>query len=363
MATIILFLVILALLILVHEIGHFTVAKIFGIRVDEFGLGLPPRAVGKKLGETIYSLNWIPFGGFVRIFGENPDEESLEGPESSRSFARKGKWIQTAVLAAGVGGNFVFAWLLISIGFISGLPTPVDYQGPGRVENPRLVITSVLPHSPAEAAGLKTGDRLTSLGANGATIQTPTVDRVEKLISESVNAISIGYTRGAVSAEAVVNPNTRVVPGKKAIGISMDMIGTLRLPFFEAIVEGARTTVSLTKDVALGIGHFLLGALTGHADFSQVTGPVGIAGMVGDARALGFIFVLSFTALISINLAIINLIPFPALDGGRLFFVLIEAIKGSPIKPKIANTFNTVGFALLILLMLLITFHDIAKLF
>lgn len=143
----------------------------------------------------------------------------------------------------------------------------------------------------------------------------------------------------------------------------MDMVGTLTLPVFEALYVGAITTGELTWETAVGIFGFLKNVFVGHADFSEVSGPVGIIGIVGDASTLGIVHLASLVAMISINLAIINLLPFPALDGGRLFFLLIEAIKGSPIKPVIANTANGIGFILLILLMVVVTYHDIAKLF
>jgi regulator of sigma E protease len=146
------------------------------------------------------------------------------------------------------------------------------------------------------------------------------------------------------------------------IGVALDMVGTLKLPLHKALIEGAQLTASITWGTIKSFGMLITGAFTGKASINDVTGPVGIVGVVGDAARFGFVYLLSFTALISINLAVINLVPFPALDGGRLLFLLIEKIKGSRISPKIANTANAIGFALLIILMLVITYHDIAKL-
>lgn len=359
---IILFIILLAVLILVHEAGHFAAAKIFGIRVDEFGLGFPPRLAGKKIGETVYSLNWIPFGGFVKIFGENPDRDSLEGPESARSFSRKGKWIQAAVLSAGVFGNLVFGWLLMSAGFMSGLPAPADFGASAAVANPRLTVTAVLPGSPAEKAGLKSGDVILSLRAGGAELGQPSLDGAESFIGGSGGSVQVTYLRGSEEGTVSAAPEGGLVPGRRAIGIGMDMIGTLKLPFFEALWEGAKTTGALAATVAIGLFHLAKSAFAGAASLNDVTGPVGIVSMVGDVWQLGIVYLISFTALISVNLAVINLIPFPALDGGRLFFLLIEAIKGSPIRPKVANTINTIGFAALVILMVVITYHDIVKL-
>lgn len=389
--SVIIFIIILAVLILVHEFGHFIVAIKSGIKVSEFGIGFPPRI--KKLfrwKETDFTLNWIPFGGFVKIFGENPDEESISGPDSTRSFVNKPKWIQALVLVAGVSFNIIFAWLLISAGFMSGLPTPVDYDGAGTVENARVVITSVSKDSPAQKANLKTGDIIVSVSTMSASSQAGNTTSGKNILSapltpknvsdfiknvgdtkeakaksdEKADAkIDIVYTRGETELHTSVTPVAGIIADYKAIGISMDLIGTLRLPFYQAFWEGAKTTVSLLRAIVVGLYGFLHDIILGRGGFSQVTGPIGIVGMVGDVSHLGFIFVLSFTAFISLNLAVINLLPFPALDGGRLLFVLIEAIRRKPISARVANTCNGIGFALLILLMVAVTVHDVIKLF
>ena len=160
-----------------------------------------------------------------------------------------------------------------------------------------------------------------------------------------------------------LEPSESVIDGRFALGISMDEVGTLRLPLSLALWHGIKTSVSLFIETAKGIGNLLLDAARGHGDLSQITGPVGIVGIVGNASALGLIYVLTLSAFISINLAVINLLPFPSLDGGRLLFVLIEAVKGSPVNPRFFNWANTIGFAMLILLMLTITIRDIGNLF
>jgi len=360
---ILIFLIILALLVLVHELGHFLVAKKNGVRVDEFGLGFPPRIYGKKFGETVYSLNAVPFGGFVKIFGENA--ESLETPEgivedSSRSLAHKGKLIQSAVLVAGVSFNVIFAWLIISLGLVFGMPTAVDSQNATGVTDARVVVTSVVPKSPAERAGLKAGDMLLSLKTATKTLeQNVSPETVHKFIAESSEPITISYKRGAKISEVNVGAEKGIVLGARAIGISMDMLGILKLPAYRAFLEGGVRTAQLFKTVAVNIFYFLRDAFTGHADLTQVAGPIGMVALVGEAHDLGLAYLIFFTALLSINLAVINLIPFPALDGGRLVMVLIEAVKGSPLKPKLVSGLNTVGFALLIILMLAVSWHDV----
>ncbi len=375
--TVIIFFIILAILILSHEFGHFIVAKRAGVRVDEFGLGFPPKVFGWKYGETEYTLNLLPLGGFVKIFGETPDEESLAGPDISRSLVHKPKWVQALVLVAGVTCNIILAWLLISIGFMIGLPTPADQIGKYDTATPiHLLITSVSPESPADLAKLKAGDELVGLStANNSQITTPpnpTPESIQQFIAEHPNEkLTLNYRRGKIFKDpnvpiesVTVTPLTGIVSDRAAIGIGMDEIAQVRKPFFIALWEGLTLTLRLWWLTIQSLFTIIRDSFVGQQNvIGGITGPVGLVGLVGDAQTLGFIYLLSFTAFISINLAVINLVPFPALDGGRLLFLLIEKIKGSPISPKIAHTLNYVGFGLLLLLMAFVTYHDIAKLF
>jgi len=355
---IIIFLIVLSALVLVHEAGHFFVAKYFGIRVDEFGLGYPPKA--KRLFTwrgTDFTLNWLPFGGFVKIFGENYDETSNLGVgQPSGSFQHKNRGIQSAVLVAGVIGNFIFAWFLISLAFMIGMPTPEGLGIP--ITDSHTVITEIVPNSPAQLAGLKSGDTITSVSG----ISDISPDSIIKLISESDKPIELTISRGVETLSKTISPTSGIVEGKQAIGIGLDNVGIAKLSFFRSISEGLKYTTELTKVIAVALGSFIMSAFVGEANLSQVTGPIGLVGIVGDVSALGFVYLISFTALISINLALINLLPFPALDGGRLLFVIIEAIRRKAIPAKIFNIVNNVGFLILIMLMLLVTFRDVVRL-
>lgn len=364
--SVILFLIILVILILVHEFGHFIVAKRFGIRVDEFGIGFPPKAVTlAKYKGTEYTLNWLPLGGFVKIFGENPNEESLRGPDRARSFVHKPKIVQATVLFAGVAFNILFAWILFSVVFMLGMPSALSEEEVGSSHSVRLIISEVLKDSPAEMAGLMSGDELLSLstieGSAGELFPSTVSDFI---MEQEGKEIAISVKRGEEVKEILLVPELGVIegePSRPAIGVAMGLIGRLQFSPPAALWQGAKFTVEITKLIAVAIFTFLLSAVTLSANLSEIAGPVGIVSLVGDASALGFVFILNFTAFISINLAIINLLPVPALDGGRLLFLLIEVIKGSPIKPSIANTVNTIGFALLILLMLVVTYSDILR--
>ena len=361
--SIIIFIVILLVLVVSHEFGHFIVAKKSGIRVDEFSFGFPPKIWGKKVGETTYNLNALPFGGYVKIFGENGDDVTITEEDKKRSFTSKPRYIQALVLVAGVVMNFLVAWLLLSVGFMSGLPSSTSMAPKGGVmANQYLTITSVNKGSPAELAGLKAGDKIIKLSNVDDYTTTPSAESVQYFIRKhGIENIKIDIERGPEAKEINVTPSINK-EGTPAIGIAMDMIGTLKLPIHKAVWEGLKLTSDITAGTAVGFYKLISNAIIGKGDMSAVTGPIGIIGVVGDAAKFGFIYLLSFTALISINLAVINLLPFPALDGGRLLFLLIEKIKGSRINPKIGNWVNMIGFGLLMILMIFITYHDIVKL-
>ncbi len=385
--TFIIFLIILGVLVFVHELGHFLAAKKAGVRVDEFGLGYPPRAkvIGKKWG-TLFTLNWVPFGGFVKIFGEDYEENEISPQESSSSesprvssqssarlssedfpegknFTQASKKWQAAILCAGVAFNIFFAWFLFSISFMFGVPAPVDNDFGGNVKNPSLTIIEIINGLPAQDAGLKAGDKIKELSSNIGVLEFPTTDNVSDFINNSSDEISIQVDRGGEILDFEIIPEIDDSQNKKLIGINMDMVGMLSLPIHKAIYQGGRSTVEISILTVKGITGLIKDAVRGKANMSQVSGPVGIIGLVGDASRLGFSYLMTFTALISINLAVINLVPFPALDGGRVLFVIIESITRKPINHKVANILNTVGFFLLISLMLIITYRDILKLF
>lgn len=357
--SIILFIVVLALLILVHEFGHFLIAKLGKVRVDEFGLGLPPKVWNYKYGETTYSINWLPFGGFVKIFGEDPNEENINGPDSKRSLVNKPKWLQASVLIAGVGFNIILAWLIISTNLVIGMPVGLESLPNGlRVENESLAIVGVLKDSPAERAGLKTGDLLISLKSG--------IDKKESLTPEAVKDFIVSHQTQAVTIQYKRDnqvENLTLKPEGKLIGISMSRIGLVTVAWWQAPFYGAYFTYQLSVGTLMSLGQFAKGLVSDSSSaLAGIAGPIGIYSLMADAGRLGIVYLLNFIALISVNLAILNLLPFPALDGGRLLFVIIEAITRRPIKPIIANTLNLIGFALLIILMIVIAGSDILKL-
>jgi regulator of sigma E protease len=368
---IILFLVILSILVFVHELGHFLLAKWNGIRVDSFAIGFPPTLWQKKVGETTYKINLLLFGGYVSIHGEDPTEESLTGPDSGRSMANKSWWRQISVLIAGIVFNMLFAWMVLTIILWIGAPMSVrDAVLP--IQDPHMTVLSVLPDSPAEEAGLKMGDQIESItlissragGANDeVVVHHP--DDTDATITAIRNADTVTMTVTSAhdeqSHDVTIIPATGILDDAegKAIGITLDVVGIARANFFQGITHGFQQTVYMTGGMVRGLWDLVTGSLS----VKYITGPVGLVGMVGQASSVGLVSVLMLMAIISINLAVINVIPFPALDGGRILFVIIEKIKGSRIPPAIGNTVNMIGFGLLMLLMLLITVKDVVHLF
>ncbi|MBI3632922.1 MAG: site-2 protease family protein [Candidatus Vogelbacteria bacterium] len=381
--TIIIFIFILAVLVLSHEFGHFFLAKLFGIRVDEFGFGFPPRIFSFKKGETIYSINLLPLGGFVKIFGEDPTAEVLDSDnkDADRSLYKKPRYIQATVIVAGVIFNIILAWVAMSFGFMYGLPIPDGFSsfGPDPAQA-KLLVTGVLPGSPAQSAGLRPGVNLVYLSTKDSSIQDLRVEQVQKfIVSHDGEKIFVGYKEPTNSGllvsvgigpldfssntkTAVVIPRKGLVENKPAIGISMNNVGIVKLPLFEAFHAGILAVFSLFVSTFSGLIYFVAGLFTGASSAVSVSGPLGLVGVVGTAASFGPAYLLALIALISTNLAVLNLVPFPALDGGRLFFLLIESVIRRPLHPKIVNALNIAGFLFLLGVMLLVTYSDILKL-
>lgn len=364
--SILLFFLVLFVLILVHEWGHFIVAKKTGMRVDEFGIGFPPKLFSFKKGETEYSFNALPIGGFVRIWGENYEDKNNPTPaesiDSARSFTARPKWAQALVLVAGVTMNILFAWFLFSLTFMVGVPTAVDESVAS--DSAQLYIADVLADSPA--AALPAGSVVTQLQSGETAITNPTPSEFTGLIAATAPApVAVTYTFSDEVSVVEIVPAQNIIPGQSdqyAVGVSLALVDTISQPIPTAILNGLYATGNGLVAITNGLYGLISQAFVGEADFSQVAGPVGIVGMVGDAAAFGLTALLTFTAVISLNLAVINLLPFPALDGGRLVFVAIESITKKTIPAVWAGRLNLLGFGILMLLMIAVTYNDIIRL-
>lgn len=362
--TILLFIAVLVALIVVHEFGHFVAAKLFRMRVDEFGIGYPPRAWGMKRGETEYTLNWLPFGGFVRIFGEDALAAEARPHDIDRAFFSKPRYQQAVVLVAGIAMNLAFAWLLLSITLALGAPRSLSEAEIATVPDAAVFVSSVLSGSPAEEAGFMPGDRVVSIMRGEEMFTSADAGAFTSFVSSASEPLTITVLRNGEEKTLTATPEAGLSPQdpeRLVLGVGVASVGTVQTPWYRAPLEGFTATWNLTQQTTVGLVYFFAGVFTLSADLSQVSGPVGIAGAVGDASASGLAQLMTLTAIISINLALINLLPIPALDGGRLLFVAIEAVLRRPLPRAFQNGVNAVGFGFLILLMLVVTASDIFK--
>ncbi|HEY4523460.1 MAG TPA: M50 family metallopeptidase [Candidatus Paceibacterota bacterium] len=334
----------LSVLIVVHEFGHFFVAKLFKMKVDEFGFGLPPRAWGKKIGETIYSLNWLPFGGYVKLYGEEGGENVTmwEKPTSSSQigFNAERAWKRSAVILAGVTMNFILGWLLVAAVLIIGTP-----QG--------VIITDVKDGSPAAIAGLEAGDRVVGFKSSD--------DFIQFIKGHSGVATDLTFQRGKETLQKKIMPRVNPPSQEGSLGVVL-VEGGGQAGFLEGLWQGLIITGNIVVATFTGLYELLKGIFMGQPDLRGVMGPIGIFGQAEKAGGLGMVYLLQLLALISINLGVINSIPFPALDGGRFLFIILEKIKGSPLSVKTERVANGLGFALLIFLMIAISVRDVVKL-
>lgn len=370
--TVIVFILILSLLVLVHEFGHFIVARKMGVKVDEFGLGFPPRAFGvyknregkwiKIFGNrevadiptTLYSFNWIPLGGFVKIKGENG-----EGAEDQDSFANKKIWKRFSIISAGVTMNFILAAVLLSIGFMAGLPQVLD-EGTKTltIKDPQIQIVEILENSPATEAKLELGDIIVAVGGK----KVSDVSEINSIISVNENMeVDLKIKRGDKELDAKITPQKISGQEEALMGVSLVKTGIISYPWYQSIYMGFATAGHLLVAIIAAFYSIIRDLIIGAPVDTDIAGPVGIAVLTGRVVDMGFIYVLEFAALLSLNLAIINFLPIPALDGGRAAFLILEKIRGRAINARIENIIHTIGFALLMLLVILVTFHDVSK--
>jgi len=354
--TLLIFIVILMALILSHEAGHFFSARFFGVKVEEFGFGLPPRAFGWQGKKTLYSLNYLPFGGFVRIFGEEG-----EGASEAGSFSGKPAGKRALILAAGILANILLAYFAFTALAVAGIPEILtDDEVPGT----RVSLVEVAPGSPADKAGFSPGDKVKKIASEKEEIAPLKISEITGFISKNLGgSLKFSIERNGESLEKTVSPRVNPPEGEGPMGVSLGFLASRKIPFYQAPLEGAFITWQAFKLTVFGFYDIIVSLFKGEGERVQVAGPVGMFGLISSARSSGFASLLMFLGILSVNLAIINLLPIPGLDGGRLFFLLIELVKGTRISPRTSNLFHTAGLIILIALMLLVTYHDIIKLF
>lgn len=349
--TVIVFILILSVLVLVHEFGHFIAAKKFGIYVEEFGIGLPPRLFGIKRGETIYSINYLPFGGFVKLYGEEGAESDKKNKiVKNRAFYTRPVWQRIVVIAAGVVMNFLLAIIVISYIFTQGVMVPTD----------RVHIEKIVENSPAFEAGLVAGDIVTEIADNKITKTEDLISATKKYLDQSVSILVIREGR---ELELQITPRKEYPADQGPMGVLISNFEEKKYSLAEAPVRGLQESVVLSWQLLKGIGQTLWKLVTFQSVSKDVAGPIGIAQMTGDAIKFGRNAVLEMLGLLSLNLAIINILPFPALDGGRLFFVVVEGITGKRIKTNWERYIHQAGMVILLFLILLVTINDLVRIF
>jgi regulator of sigma E protease len=377
MITTIVFILILGLLILVHEAGHFLVARRNGVPSEEFGFGFPPRLVGiykdkegkrrfvfgnkqidetiKEKDETVYSLNLIPLGGFVKIRGE--DKEESQG--DPRSFVNQSVWKRFKILFAGVGMNFVLAMVLFMGAFWLGLPEAITDEMEAR--DPKVQIAQIAPDSPADEVGIEMGDEVVSVIASGGKIfQIKKVGKLQEVIKQNAGKeLQLKLKRpGEGQIVIPVSIREEAPEGQGLLGVQLVRTDFVRHGLLESAWMGVKTVFSMVAMIVIFLVDLIGKLFTSQPVGAEVAGPVGIAVLTGKMTQLGIAHILQFAALLSVNLGVINLLPIPALDGGRILFLAIEKIKGSPVSQKAEGLIHTIGFFLLISLMVLVTVRD-----
>jgi regulator of sigma E protease len=361
------FIILLTLLIIIHELGHFTLAKLFKVEVEEFGFGLPPRAMTIfTSGMTKFTLNWIPFGGFVRLKGEN--EIVVEKRFEKGSFASASFTARILILCGGVFMNFILAFVLLTIGFSVGRWVPQFYTSIEELQQAAdageifletgVYITDVLPGSPAAKAGVVKDSAI-------QTIDGQPVTKPEDVIEYQKGRSTVTYGLMEGKEKKLRNVDIRLVDGKSGVAL-LPFAAKLSAPlrsFSKGVELAGRETVFMTVNTVKGIGGLFRSLLTRGRVPEGITGIVGIAVMTYSSVQEGFMTYLRLVALLSLSLAILNILPLPALDGGRLLFVFVEMIIRRPLNQRFELMTNAIGFFLLIGLIVIITLNDVIHLF
>jgi regulator of sigma E protease len=347
-------------LITLHELGHFLFARKFGVKVEEFGMFLPPRIWGKKFGETLYSINWIPAGAFVKLQGEDSADKS-----DPRSFGSKPIWQRMIIIAAGVISFWIISVVILSGVYMSGAIEAVDDDDPAA--GAKVQIVSVSQNSPARVAGLQMGDVIETIGTEGQdAVQIDKVAQVQEIANANGGKqLTLGIKRGGQSLELALSPRQNPPDGQGAMGIALMRAAQKSYVWWQAIGNGFVATWNMTVSVFDGWGQIIdrLAKNQGMPPGAQMVGPVGIMEMMAKQAELGLSYYLQFVAMISVYLAVFNALPIPALDGGRLMFLVLEAIRRKPVSEKIEQNLTMIFFGVLMLFAIVVTVQDVIRLF
>lgn len=365
LTTIIAFIVGIAILATVHELGHFFAAKIFKVKVEEFGFGFPPRIWAKRKGDTLYSINAIPLGGFVKIYGDEG-----EGEKSVKSLENKKPWQRFIVFISGVTMNFILAWLILTLfyGFGGKAIFPGMWEHNGIINNQKIYITAVEKDTPAEKEGVKAGDVLKKINGENVYLDVTAIESIRTLAaSDKKKPIKITIERDGKELEKSLLTYTGSVDsgGKKVdvqrIGVGLETHGKIQSKWYLAPVTGAVETVRLTRLTVEGIMDLFKNILTSFRITEGVVGPVGIIQMTGTAALLGLDYYILFIAVLSIALGVSNLIPLHPFDGAHIAFLAVEKVIHKPLNEKLKNAVQLTGLGLILLLIAVVTYQDLLR--
>jgi regulator of sigma E protease len=359
--TAVIFLVVLSFLVVIHELGHFLSAKWAGMKVEEFGIGYPPRAVTVYTDSsgTAYTINWLPFGGFVKLYGEDGESQKRANIPVGKAFYTKAVWMRLLVVLAGAIVNFAFGVVAFgAIYSVVGIPTEFEY----------VKIEEVVTGSPAEQAGLEVGDRVTHVVVQSEESRVKTVEEFVGIVGEHRGeTIGVKLEGQEAVVPVYVRTEAEVPEDEGSIGVVISSFGLVKYPWwqmpFRGMVVGLNSAVNFGGLLLVALGEMVGNLVTMGQVPQEVAGPVGIVHTVSREGLLdeGLLAIINFAAILSINLAIVNVLPIPALDGGRALFLLMEMISGRRVPATWERVVNTVGFAFLITLIVLISVRDVAN--
>ena len=360
--TIIIVLVSLVGIVVLHELGHFLLAKKFGVKVEEFGVGIPPRIFGKRIGETVYSLNLLPLGAFVKLYGE---EERVEHP---RSFSQKPVWQRALIVLGGVVAFWIIAAIIFSIiAGVWGLTIAVEDEADQQLIDPKIQVVAVVSNSPADEAGLEIGDIIRALSFENTQLITNKVKEVQDFTNEHRGEeINLTIQRRQETLDLSLVPRPDPPEDQGPMGIELLRVARKTARWYQAPIRGIVTTKDQTLSIVITFGDLLWKKIRGVSlpeGALKVKGIVGIGQVMAQSLESGVENYLFLVAMISIFLALFNILPIPALDGGKLVFLLIEKIRGKPISQKIEQNVTAFFFILLMIIMIFVTIKDIQDFF
>ncbi len=358
----------LIILMVIHEFGHFIIAKKFGVKVEEFGIGYPPRLFGKQVGETLYSVNLLPLGAFVKIYGEEGPDASkagsaglpVSGVDDYRSFAGLAIWKRILIVLGGVIAFWIAAMIIFSILFGIGAAVPVGEQDISSATPTHVVVAAVEKNSPADGARLQSGDTIDSLAAGGQTITVNKISDFQNFIKDHKGApVTITLERQGKTIQVTLVPRLNQAANQGAVGVQLERLATIieKSPWYQAPVRGIMFTGTVTLKSLQGIWEFFASLFEGRGVVpgAQLAGPIGITILLAQVANYGVGPFLFFIGSIAVLVAIFNIFPIPALDGGKLLFLIIEKFMKKPVPPAWEQTLTVVCFVLLISMSLFVT--------